>query len=115
MPKKVLINIDPIKCDKVADFYLITLFDKFISDWLVTNKMFEKLDNSVVSNVDIFFDDVDSNIVTFLSDNMGVNTIDINNINVDDDTLDKDDPETINNCRIITWFNRLKRRKPCKK
>ena len=77
--------------------------------------MFEKLDNSVVSNVDIFFDDVDSNIVTFLSDNMGVNTIDINNINVDVDTLDKDDPETINHCRIITWFNRLKRRKPCKK
>ena len=51
--------------DKAVDVYLITL--KFVPDMFVTNKMLEKLDKSLFSNGDIFFRDVDSNIVTFQS------------------------------------------------
>ena len=39
---------------------------------------------------------MDSDIMTFFSDVMGLVTIDLNNINhLDDDNLDEDDPETI--------------------
>ena len=50
-------------CDKTVDFYLIT--SKFVPDWFVTNKMLEKLVNSIFSNDDISFHDVDSNIIAF--------------------------------------------------
>ena len=98
-------------CDKAVDFYLITL--KFIADWFVTNKMLEKLDNSWFSNSDTFFHDVDSNIITFLTDDMGFNIVDVNNINLDDDSFDENHLETINHVRIMTWRKRLKRRKSC--
>ena len=58
--------------------------------------------NSVFLNGDIFFHDADSNIITFLTDDMGFNTVDLNNINLDDDNFDKDDPETINHVRLMT-------------
>ena len=41
------------KCDKAVDFYLIIL--KFVPDWFVTNKMLEKLRNSIFSNSTRFF------------------------------------------------------------
>ena len=34
--------------DQTVDFYLIT--SKFVPDWFVTNKMLEKLVNSIFSN-----------------------------------------------------------------
>ena len=57
--------------------------------------MLEKRDNVVFSNYDIDPDDVSSDIPTFFSDSMGHNTIDLNNINLDDDYFDKDDPTYI--------------------
>ena len=80
-------------CDKAVDFFLITI--KFVPDWFVTNKMLEKLDKSAISNGDIFSHDVDSNIITFLSNDMGFPSIELNNVNLDDDNFDEDDPETI--------------------
>ena len=67
-------------CDKSVDTCLPLL--KIILDCFVTNKMLEKLDNFVFSNGDTFFDGVDSNIITFLSSDMGFNTIDLNNIHL---------------------------------
>ena len=53
----------------------------------------EKLDNSAFSNND-FFHDVDFTIITFLTDYMGFNTIDLNNINLDhDNNFDENNPE----------------------
>ena len=72
-------------CDKAVDFCLITL--KLVCDWFVTNKMLEKLNNSLFCNVDICFHEIYSNIIIFLSDDIGFNTIDINNINLDDDNF----------------------------
>ena len=66
--------------------------------------MLEKLDNSVFNNDDIFSHDVDSNFITFLGDDMGFNTIDLNNIKLDEggNNFDEEDSETIINVRLIT-------------
>ena len=67
-------------CDKAVDSHHITL--KYFPNWFVTNKMLRKLDISIFSNVDIFFHDVYSNITSFLSYDMGFNTINVNNVNL---------------------------------
>ena len=64
---------------------------KFVPDWFVTIKMLEKRNNSIFSNDDMFFHDVDANIITFLTGHMGFNTIDLNKVNLDDDDDDDDD------------------------
>ena len=66
--------------------------------------MLEKLDNSVFNNNDIFSHDVDSNFITFLGDDMGFNTVDLNNIKLDEggNNFDEEDSETIINVRLIT-------------
>ena len=57
--------------------------------------MLEKLDNVVFSNDDIVFAYEYSD-VTFFSDDMGLNVYsNLNNINLDDDNFDDDDPEII--------------------
>ena len=49
-------------------------------------------------------------------DDMGFNTGDINNINLDDDdAFDEDEPESINYVTLIAWRNWFKQRKTCKK
>ena len=94
-------------CDKAVDFYLITLM--FVLDWFVTNKMLEKLYNSIFSNSNIFFHDAGSNIIIFLTDDMGFNTIDLNNVNLDYDNFNEDDPETVNHVRFgVTNLNNAK-------
>ena len=70
-------------CDKATDSYLATL--KFVLDWFLMSKIIEKLDNAAFFNGDIFFHDAYSNIITFLSDDMGFNTLDLNNIDLHDD------------------------------
>ena len=52
------------------------------------------LDN-VFSDYDIDLDDIDSDIVTSSSDGMSLITIDLNNINLNDDSFDEDDPTNI--------------------
>ena len=71
-------------CDKAVDALLPAL--KFVPDYFVTNKLLEKLANVVLSNDDIFFVDVDSDVVTFFNDDMAHNTINLN-INFDGDNF----------------------------
>ena len=59
-------------CYKAVDTFLPTA--KFVPDWFVANKMLEKPDNAVISNDDIFFVGVDSNIITFRRGDMGFDT-----------------------------------------
>ena len=51
--------------------------------------MLKKLDNIVFSTDYIDLKDIESDIVTFLSDGIGLDTIDLNNINLDDDNFDE--------------------------
>ena len=54
--------------DKTIDAFLPTL--KFVPDWIVTNKILEKLGNVLSFGDDIDLDDIDSDIDTFFSDDM---------------------------------------------
>ena len=60
------------------------------------SKKIEKLDDAAFSNGNTFSHDVDSNIITFLSNDMGFNTVDLNNINLDgDNNFDEEDPKLL--------------------
>ena len=80
-------------CNKAVDAFLPAL--KFAPDWLVTNKMIEKLDNSVFSNNGMVFGDTGSGIVIFFSFYIGLNSINLNNLNLDDYNFNNYDPENI--------------------
>ena len=100
-------------CDKAVDFFLPTL--KFASDWFVTYKMLQELDDFIFSNDDIVFVNKDSDNVIFSSDDMGLNTIYLDNINLHDDKYNNDGSENIIRVRLTAWCNRYKQRKTCKK
>ena len=82
-------------CDKVVDFFQLLLI--FLPD-----KMYQNLDNTVFCNDDIIFNVMDSDIVTYFSSDMGLNTINLNNVNLHVDNFDDYDPETINHVRLMT-------------
>ena len=42
---------------------------------------------------------------------MGILSVDLNNINLDDGNFDEDDSETITHVRFMAWCNRFKQRK----
>ena len=65
--------------------------------------------------LDIGLDDIKSDIVIYFNDGMGLNTIDHNNINLNDDNFDEDRPTNIVLVRLIAWCNRFEQRKECKK
>ena len=62
-------------------------------------------DNAVFSNDHIVFSDADSDVVIFFfiffSEDMGLNTPNLDNINFDDDNFNDDDPETIVHGRFV--------------
>ena len=92
-------------CDEAVNDFLPAL--KFVSGWFVKNEMLEKVDNFVSSNDGIDLD----NIVRLFSDDIGLNTLDLKNINLDDcnyyyyddndDNDDHDDPESIICLRLM--------------
>ena len=70
-------------CDKAVSDFLPTLNsvpDCFIIIKIIIIKMLDKLDNVVFFNGGIGLDDIDSDFVPFFSDDMDLNTIDLNNI-----------------------------------
>ena len=73
--------------------------------------MIEKLGNVVFSNDDIDLDVIGPDIAALFSDGMGLVTIDHNNINLNDDNFDEDDPINIVFVRLIAWCNRFKQSK----
>ena len=100
-------------CDKAADSNLVIL--KFVSEWFLISKMIKKLGNAVSSNDDIVFGGIDSDIVTFFSNDVGFYSINLNNVNPDDVNFDDYDPKTINHVRLMAWYNRYKQHKAFKK
>ena len=86
------------KCDKAADVCLTAL--EFVPDSFVPSKMLEIVDGVAFSNDYIDLDDVNFDIVTFFSDDMVHDIMDLNYINLDDNNFD-DDPETIIHVRFM--------------
>ena len=93
-------------CNKAVDAFLLTL--KFYPDWFNTNKILEKINNLLFSNDDVDLGDIDSDIVTFFSHDMGLVTTDLNNINHDSKNFDENDRETIIHVRFMAWHNKFK-------
>ena len=78
-------------------------------DLFVTKRNIKTLDNPVFGNNDIVFFDKDSDNVTFSSDEMGILSVDLNNINLDDVNFDEDDPETFIHVLLgVTYLNNVK-------
>ena len=77
--------------------------------------MIEKLDNSIFSNDEIIFGDIESDIVTFFSNNVNLSCTSLDNANLDDDNLENCDPKTINYVRLISWYNSYTQHKAFKK
>ena len=63
----------------------------------------------------IYFFDEDYGNVTFSSDEMGILSVNLNNINLDIVNFDKDDFKTIIHVRFMAWRNRYKQRKTYKR
>lgn len=55
--------------------------------------MTEKLECAVFSNDYIFFRDLDTDFITFFSEDIGLKSITLDNINLDDKYFDQSDPD----------------------
>ena len=94
-------------CDKAGDSCLLAL--KVVPDWFVMSKIIEKPDNAAFSDDDIVFGDIDSNIVRFVSYDIGLNSISLST-NLDNN-FDNYDAKTINHVRLTAWY----KHKSCQK
>ena len=74
--------------------------------------IYKKLYNALFAGDDILFFDEDSGHVTFSSDEMGILSVDLNNIKPGDTNFYEDDPKTIIHVRLLASYDRLKQRKP---
>ena len=72
-----------------------------VLDWLATSKMIKKLYNALYPGDDIDFFNENSDNVTFSKDEMGILSVVLNDINLDDINFDEDDPETIIHVRLM--------------
>ena len=77
--------------------------------------MLKGFDNAVFFNDDIVFVNAYSVNVTFFSDDIGLAMVDLNDVSLDDDNFDNDDPEIIIHVRFMAGCNRYKQTKACKK
>ena len=86
-------------CGKAVDDFWPLL--KFVRHWLVTSKTTKKNYNALLADDDLSFLDEDSGNVSFLSDEMGFLSGNINKINLYDDSFYENDPKTIIYVRIL--------------
>ena len=98
--------------DKAIDDFLPAL--KFVFNWFVTSNIKDLDDILFANDYKLFFDE-DSGIVLFSSDEMGILSVDLNSINLDEVNFDVDNLETITHVRLMTRSNRYKQRKSFRK
>ena len=65
--------------------------------------MIKKLYNALFIDDDKPFFDEDSGYVTFSSDEMGILSVDLNNINLDCANFYEDDHKTVIHVRLLAW------------
>ena len=97
-------------CGKAVDDCLPAL--NFVPDWFVTSKMIKILLTALYTDKNmLYFNEYSSNAI-FNCNEMGILTIDISNINLDDNNYDEDGPDTIVLIRLLAWHNKFEK---CKK
>ena len=45
-------------------------------------------------------------VMSFFSDEIGILSVNCNNVDLDDGNFDEDDPETIIRVRLMAWYNK---------
>ena len=79
-------------CNEAVDDSLTAL--KLIPDWFVTSKMIKKLYTALYANENILYFNQDSGDVTFCCNEMGILSVNLNNINLDNN-FDEDNPDAL--------------------
>ena len=118
-----IVSDDPFNCydryetqemsNKVVENFLAAL--KFIPDWYVTSKMIKKLLTALYADDNILYFNENSGDAVFSCYDMGIFSIDLNNINLDDTNYDEDDPGTIIHIRFLACHIKLGKCKALKK
>ena len=96
-------------CHKAVDDFLPAL--KFVTDWFDTNKMIKKLLTALYVHGNILYFNENSGNAIFFYNEMGILSIDLNNIYLGYSNYDEDDPETIIHVRflklmLVAWHPR---------
>ena len=86
-------------CNEAADDCLVAL--KFILDWFDTSKSNKKLLTGLYADDNILYFNEGSGDVIFFCNEMGILSIDLNNINLHDNNYGEDEPETIIHVRLL--------------
>ena len=108
----VLINIIQKVCDEAIDDSLAAL--ELIADWFVTSKMIKELYTALYAGDGLLFFDEDSGDVTLCCNEMDILSVNLNNIDLDNN-FDEDDPDTTILVRLLAWHSKLKKHKAIKK
>ena len=77
-------------CNEDVDDFLAAF--KLVPDWFVTSKMNKKNYTALYADDHILFSDEDSGGVTFCCNEVGILSVNLNNINLDN-TFHEDDPD----------------------
>ena len=96
-------------CDEAVDECLAEL--KFF----VTSKMIKKPFTALFADEKILYFNEDSSNVTFCCNQMGILSVNLNNINLDDTNYQEDDSDTIVLIRLLAWHIKSEKRKALKK
>ena len=99
-------------CGKAVDDSLAAL--KLIPDWFATSKIFKTLFTVLYADENILYFNGDSGNFLFSCNEMGILSIDLNNINLDNN-FDEDDPDTITHIRLWTWHIKFEKPKALKR
>ena len=81
---------------------------KLIPDWFVTNKMIKKLYTDLYAGDGLLFFDEDSGDVTFSCNEMGTLSVNLYNVNLDNN-FDEDDLHAIILIRLLAWHSKFKK------
>ena len=88
-------------CAEAVDNCLPVL--KFVPHWFVASKIIQKLLNALYGDKNILYFNEGSGNAAFSCNEMGIHSVDFNNINFDETNYDEDDPETIIHIRLLAW------------
>ena len=93
-------------CDEAVDDSLAA--PKLISHWLVPSKMIKKLHTDLYAGENIIYLDEDSDNVRFCCNEMGILSVNLNNINLDNN-FDENFPDTVILTRLLAWHFKFKK------
>ena len=100
-------------CDEAVDDCLAEL--KFFPSQFVTSKMIIKPFTSLFADEKMLYFNEDSSDVTFCCNQMGILSVNLYNINLDDTNYEEDDSDAIVLIRLLAWHIKSEKRKALKK